>query len=677
MTINKKKILEYLLYPLLTLSFASLLLTFVVDSISRGSILESINFIFNSLNTFLFNALIIFLTLSLTLLTRKKIFSYSLISFVWIFVAITNSILIKLRGTPLTGSDLKLISNGLKLINNYMSKKEILSIFVTLFITVLILIFIFIFTPKTKSKINYYLSCAIIASIFIIFKGISVLAINNSIVSNNFWDLEAIYKQNGFIYCFSTTLINNGVSPPISYSQESIESIIYSLEDYKTVNNNQLSLASFSSSEELPNIIMVQLESFFDPLLIKSVEFDMDPIPNFRKLKEIYSTGTFSVSTIGGGTANTEFEVLTALNLDFFAPGEYPYNTVLKTDTSESINYYLKELNYSTHAIHNHEGNFYNRNTVFSNLGFDTFTSAEYMLINERTQLGWSKDKFLIEPILNLLTSTENQDFIYTISVQGHGSYPNEKIEAEKYVNIINCDDKLLKNSIEYYANQVYEMDIFINDLVTAVNELNEPTVIVFYGDHLPNLNLSNDDLLNDNLYETEYIIWDNINLEKNDLNLEAYQLTSRILNDLGINNGILTKLHQNYLFDIENSIYNDEDAYLNILKSIEYDIFSGKKYLYNYISKPIATNLKFGSKDIILSNIYIEKGKLIAEGENFTHNSIFLVDGNFATTEFISPNKISCDASCIKNKGSNIFIGQMSGGAQVLSATQTLFITP
>ena len=86
-----------------------------------------------------------------------------------------------------------------------------------------------------------------------------------------------------------------------------------------------------------------------------------------------------------------------------------------------SINYALKESNYSTHAIHNHEGNFYNRNTVFSNLGFDTFTSSEYMLINERTPLGWAKDTFLIEPILDLLTSTENQDFIYTISVQGHG----------------------------------------------------------------------------------------------------------------------------------------------------------------------------------------------------------------------------------------------------------------
>ena len=121
----------------------------------------------------------------------------------------------------------------------------------------------------------------------------------------------------------------------------------------------------------------------------------------------------------------------------------------------------------------------------------------------------------------------------------------------------------------------------------------------------------------------------------------------------------------------------NDEAQYLDALKSIEYDILTGNQYLYNYISKPVATNLKFGSKDIVLSNLYIEDGKLFAEGENFTYNSIFLVDGNFSTTEFISPNKICCDASTIKDEGSNVFIGQMSGGAQVLSATQTLSITP
>lgn len=674
---KQKKLFEYLTYPISILILISLLLAFVVDSISRGSISESIDFISSKGTTFLFNSLIILLTLSITLFFKRKTFSYSIISTLWIIAAIGNNILLNLRGTPLTGSDLKLIKSGIKLIDNYMSKKEISTIFTILFLILILLIFIFIFAPKTKFKINYFLSTGIIFLIFIIYKICNYLALNNSIVSNNFWDLNNVYKENGFVYCFSTTLLNNGISKPEIYSEDSIETIVYSLEDSTPTINALSSDISYSLDEKQPNIIMVQLESFFDPLLIEGIEFDVDPIANFRKLKENYSTGTFSVSTIGGGTANTEFEVLTGLNLDFFAPGEYPYNTTVNTKTSESINYSLKESNYSTHAIHNHEGNFYNRNTVYSNLGFDTFTSSEYMLINERTPLGWAKDTFLIDPILDLLTSTENQDFIFTISVQGHGSYPNDEIEGEKFINITNIKDDTVKNSIEYYANQIYEMDLFIDDLINSVNALGEDSIIVFYGDHQPNLNLTSEDLLNKNLYETEYVIWDNLGLTKNDLNLEAYQLTSKVLYDLGMDNGIVTKLHQNYLFGSENSSYNDEQQYLTALKSIEYDILSGSEYLYNYISKPIATNLKFGSKDIILSNIYIENGKLFAEGENFTYNSIFLIDGNFETTELISPNKISCDASSIKAEGSNVFIGQMSGGAQVLSATQTLSITP
>lgn len=674
---STKRFLEYLIYPLSVLILLSLLLAFIVDSISRGSISESIDFISNRGITFLFNALIILLTFSITLLTKRKMFYYCVISTLWIIAATSNNILLNLRGTPLTGSDLKLIKSGLKLINNYMSKEEILSILAALFFIIILLVFIFIFAPKTKFKINYFLSVVVIFIILIIYKVFSFLALSTSIISNNFWDLDAVYKENGFTYCFTTTLLNNGVSEPESYSQDCIESIVYSLEDSKATANALTRDIEYSSDEKLPNIIMVQLESFFDPLLIEGIEFDVDPISNFRKLKENYSTGTFSVSTIGGGTANTEFEVLTGLNLDFFAPGEYPYNTKVNTKTCESINYALKESNYSTHAIHNHEGNFYNRNTVYSNLGFDTFTSSEYMLINEKTPLGWAKDTFLIEPILDLLTSTENQDFIYTISVQSHGSYPNEENEVEKKVNITNIKDDTFKNSIEYYVNQIYEVDLFIEDLINAVNSLNEQTVIVFFGDHQPNLNLSSDDLLNKNLYETEYVIWDNIGLAKNDLDLEAYQLTSKVLYDLGMDNGIVTKLHQDYLFEEENSSYDNDEQYLDALKSIEYDILSGEEYLYNYLSNPIATNLKFGSKDIVLSNLYIENGKLFAEGENFTYNSIFLIDGNFATTEFISPNKISCDANSIKTEGSNIFIGQISGGAQVLSATQTLSITP
>ena len=209
-----KKLLEYLAYPLLMLVIVSLLLTFVVDSISRGSISESFNFISSKEITFLFNTLIIFLTLSITLLTKRKTFSYCLISFIWIIISIGNNILLNLRGTPLTGSDLKLVKSGLKIINNYMSKKEILYIVIALFFILTLLVLIFIFAPKTKFKINYLLSLGMIFVIFMAYKGCNSLALKNSIVSNNFWDLDSVYKENGFTYCFSTTLLNNGISEP-------------------------------------------------------------------------------------------------------------------------------------------------------------------------------------------------------------------------------------------------------------------------------------------------------------------------------------------------------------------------------------------------------------------------------------------------------------------------------
>ena len=76
-----------------------------------------------------------------------------------------------------------------------------------------------------------------------------------------------------------------------------------------------------------------------------------------------------------------------------FGTSEYPYKTVLRDTTSESICYDLKSLGYSSHCVHNNEGTFYGRNKVFANLGFDTFTSMEFMNGLEDNPNGWKKDK--------------------------------------------------------------------------------------------------------------------------------------------------------------------------------------------------------------------------------------------------------------------------------------------
>ena len=93
------------------------------------------------------------------------------------------------------------------------------------------------------------------------------------------------------------------------------------------------------ASETSPNIIFVQLESFFDPKLVKGVTFSSNPTPNLDRIMKEYSSGYLSVPCFGAGTANTEFEVQTGVNLDDFGPGEYPYRTVMQSKTCESAAY--------------------------------------------------------------------------------------------------------------------------------------------------------------------------------------------------------------------------------------------------------------------------------------------------------------------------------------------------
>ena len=98
---------------------------------------------------------------------------------------------------------------------------------------------------------------------------------------------------------------------------------------------------------------------------------------------------------------------------------------------------------------------------------------------------------------------------------------------------------------IDVYKRQVYEMDKFAGDLVAALEERGEPTVVVFYGDHLPTMDLEAKDLKSRYLYNTNYVIWDNIGLEKKDGNYAAYQIMAEVFERLDIHAGTVFNYHQ------------------------------------------------------------------------------------------------------------------------------------
>ena len=116
---------------------------------------------------------------------------------------------------------------------------------------------------------------------------------------------------------------------------------------------------------------------------------------------------------------------------------------------------------------------------------------------------------------------------------------------------------------------------------------------------------------------------------------------------------------------------------YLSELKLLQYDALYGQNYMYSESSIPKATNLHLGTKEIVLQDIYIENGQLVAKVENFNQNTIFLVDGNFITTTFVDNNTVTCSAPSLNKDGSTVYLGQISGGAKLLSTTNVITLTP
>ena len=334
-----------------------------------------------------------------------------------------------------------------------------------------------------------------------------------------------------------------------------------------------------TESIDMPNIIFLQLESFYDVENIDNFQYSERPHPIYSKMKEELPGGKLTVPSIGAGTANVEFEIMTGMNRAHFGFGEYPYLSVLQTQTCESMAYNAKNYGYKTHVVHNNSSTFYDRHRVFPHLGFDTFISLENMHNVKLNPQKWCKDICLISPIIKTLKSTDEQDLIYTISVQPHGQYPSQSA----YENLLGVNSERISVSgyesypelygFSYYVNQLNEVDTFIGQLLLELSYIDEPTILIVYGDHLPAFNVQDYWRLKEgDHFQTDYIIWNNCGIEfDTEKDLTTYQLCSYIFSKVGINSGDVNKLNRIYLDD-------SVEDYHEFLEAYQYAIFYDEK---------------------------------------------------------------------------------------------------
>lgn len=619
------------------------IINFVIEAISRHSVVAAWDYMTGTPLVFLYNAFMIFVTFSIVYLFKRRIFVRMIIGAVWVILGIANGYILLKRVTPFNAQDLKIAGDGIALINNYCNGFEVVVIAVGAVALLIWLISMWRRGGQYAGKIHHIAALIGIIVCGVLYTFVTNIAIDKRVVSTYFGNIAFAYEDYGLPYCFSASLFNTGISEPNGYTKKAMAKIDKDGELNQT--------ATSRSSDELPNIIVVQLESYFDVANAEFFTTSEDACPNLHNLYQNYSNGYFKVPSVGAGTANTEFEVLTGMNLRYFGPGEYPYKTYSKKHPTESATTALASLGYGTHALHDNTGNFYSRANVFNNMGFDTFTSKEFMNVLQTTENGWAKDEILTQHIMEAMDTTKQEDFVFTVSVQGHGNYPETQVIENPKIKVEGIEDEALKNKWEYYVNQVYEMDQFVGDLIKAVEERNEPSVVVFYGDHLPTMGLKAEDLKSRYLYNTNYVIWDNIGLQKDDKNIPAYQLMSEVLNRLDIHSGTVFNYHQQR---------KGTKNYLSDLELLQYDILYGKQYVYNGKAPITEGHMVMGIRNVSLSSIVpqLNSGYSLY-GENFTKYSRVYVNGEKQKSSFLNNTRINLSETELKD-GDVIQVGQV-----------------
>ena len=684
--------------PSLFVAAAALVLTFVLEILSRRSLSDAAVFLISKPHLFLYGASIVSVTLAVGMLFRKKYFSETLIAILWLAFGVSNCILLAFRGdSPLTAVDLQLGLEAITMMPSYFAVWQIALIAAAVIGVVTGLVLLGVKSPAfrrdwQKSALRL-LSFGVVFLVFTL-----VLFAQDGVISRSLRpSLYRSYKEYGFPYCFSYSFFDVGIRKPKNYSADEVASISSDLgieidveddedddtfiEDFiesvrlnlfesepegytvEAVNaiRELLRKGGYTEPASKPNVVFVQLESFFDPTTIKPLSFSADPIPNFRALCDGYTTGLLSVPTVSGGTANTEFEVLTGCSLDFFGAGEFPYYSILRKNACETLATDLRALGYTATGVHNYTGSFYYRNTIYENMGFNRFISQEYMNGFETNLKGWAKDAILPGIIARVMDETEGSDFVYTVTMQTHGSYLPLPEGMEAPIAVSGEMSAEYLRTVEYFVSQLTETDAMIGDLVAALSARGEDTIVVFFGDHLPSLELEEEELSTNDLYATRYVIWDNMGLAKNDRDIEAYQLGSWAMKQIGNDMGLMVRFHQ---------IEMDQKRYQKNLGILEYDMLYGDRIIYGGNAHSYENRLEMGLDPIRVTGARGSYGNLFVEGENFTYASKIYVDDDPRETVFVTPSLL-ISPGFLPEDGAILSVAQVSAENVVLSRTE------
>lgn len=539
-----KRIIRKLSKEELLVIFLSPISIFVMTQFVYNGGLNSYN-----LGIIIANYLCITFVFMLILLISNKVLLSSILSHIIFLVwAIANYFVSLYRGNPVLPWDLTALGTAKDVFMNY-KYYPTLAMIISIIYIIGLAYFLSRYLPKGHYNYKYFnrslAMCLMIASFILIGSPKKAEAYG---VRTDVWNPAKAYRENGTIATFIANLKFLKVEKPENY--DNVDVIMNNYEDKWD-----------NVSDIKPNIIAIMNESWADYEEFGNLKLKNSVMDNIKSIDNIYFGHTYT-SVYGAGTSASEFEFLTGNTMAFLPSGSIPYQQYILSPSS-SIASILKEQGYSTNAFHPGDINSWNRNKAYPLLGFDGFKSREDMdVIIKETHSEYVSDKSNFD---QLIYDYEHRDktkpyFYFNVTIGSHGGYTDKT-----YPN----QNKILGHANEFekaeeYLTLLEETDIAFKELIDYFKTVNEPVIILMFGDHQPSLEAEFNELAYGvkqdkmnmqaymNKFRTPYVMWANYDLDiKEDKDTSLNFLGQKLLYYAGVE----TNEYGKYLWDFKDKI--------------------------------------------------------------------------------------------------------------------------
>lgn len=353
-------------------------------------------------------------------------------------------------------------------------------------------------------------------------------------LGSEIWESMWDTKRNGILLNFTINLKNSNVEKPDGYSKEAAERIANTVEVPRAGNKR-------------PNVIAIMNAAFSDISVLGDVKTNADCMPFIYSLSENTVKGYAYSSVFGGHTANSEYEFITGNTMAFLPAGTVAYQMFVDKG-DYSLGSYFNSLGYHTTFMHPYYSSGWNRAKVYRNFGFDKVMFQNDFLFTNRIR-DYISDTSNYNNLIREyeLSSKKEPVFIFNVTMQNHGGYSAERENLDESV-FLTGDLKGRYENVDTYLSLIRETDNAFREFVTYFSEQDEPTIIILFGDHQPNLGSSfyetimgkPQDMLSlkeaSKMYKVPFVIWANYDIkEKTGIETSINYLSSLMLKTAGL----------------------------------------------------------------------------------------------------------------------------------------------